>query len=104
MPFDRCLFVDADMVWCSNPEPLWQRLEDPSELAHRPFLAAALSGRSWGDSDLYRYYRPPLSPETVASAQVVRGTVLPVGAGSQQRGSRRQSPSAQSVASESPCG
>ncbi len=26
MPFDRCLFVDADMVWCSNPGSLWQRL------------------------------------------------------------------------------
>jgi hypothetical protein len=23
MPFDRCLFVDADMVWCRDPEPLW---------------------------------------------------------------------------------
>lgn len=26
MPFDRCLFVDADMVWCRNPDPLWQQL------------------------------------------------------------------------------
>lgn len=26
MPYDRCLFVDADMVWCSNPDPLWTRL------------------------------------------------------------------------------
>jgi len=25
-PFDRCLFVDADMVWCRDPNPLWQQL------------------------------------------------------------------------------
>lgn len=26
MPFDRCLFVDADMVWCRDPDPLWTQL------------------------------------------------------------------------------
>ncbi len=26
MPYERCLFIDADMVWCNSPEPLWQRL------------------------------------------------------------------------------
>ena len=26
MPFDRCLFADADMVWCRDPDPLWQSL------------------------------------------------------------------------------
>lgn len=26
MPFERSLFVDADIVWCRNPEPLWQQL------------------------------------------------------------------------------
>ncbi len=26
MPFDRCLFLDADMVWCRNPDPLWRQL------------------------------------------------------------------------------
>lgn len=26
MPYDRCLFVDADIVWCRDPEPLWQQL------------------------------------------------------------------------------
>jgi len=25
-PFDRSLFVDADMIWCRNPDPLWTRL------------------------------------------------------------------------------
>lgn len=25
-PFDRSLFVDADMIWCRDPEPLWQQL------------------------------------------------------------------------------
>lgn len=25
-PFARSLFVDADMVWCRDPEPLWARL------------------------------------------------------------------------------
>lgn len=26
MPFERSLFVDADMVWCRNPDPLWTQL------------------------------------------------------------------------------
>ncbi len=26
MPFDRCLFVDSDVVWCKNPTPLWKSL------------------------------------------------------------------------------
>lgn len=26
MPFDRSLFVDADVVWCRDPDPLWQQL------------------------------------------------------------------------------
>ncbi len=26
MPFDRCLYVDSDMVWCRNPDPLWIQL------------------------------------------------------------------------------
>ena len=26
MPFRRCLYADADMVWCRDPDPLWQRL------------------------------------------------------------------------------
>ena len=25
-PFDRCLFVDSDMIWCRNPDPLWKQL------------------------------------------------------------------------------
>lgn len=25
-PFERSLFVDADMIWCRNPDPLWQQL------------------------------------------------------------------------------
>ena len=25
MPFERCLFLDADMVWCRDPNPLWQQ-------------------------------------------------------------------------------
>ncbi len=25
-PFDRCLFVDSDMIWCKNPGPLWRML------------------------------------------------------------------------------
>jgi len=36
MPFDRCLFVDADMIWCRNPDPLWQ------QLAAFPFTATGL--------------------------------------------------------------
>jgi len=26
MPFERSLFVDADMVWCRNPDALWKQL------------------------------------------------------------------------------
>lgn len=26
MPFDRCLFVDSDIIWCSDPEPIWNQL------------------------------------------------------------------------------
>ncbi len=26
MPFDRCLYVDADMIWCRSPDPLWRQL------------------------------------------------------------------------------
>ncbi len=26
MPFERCLYLDADMVFCRDPEPLWQHL------------------------------------------------------------------------------
>lgn len=26
MPYDRCLFVDSDIVWCRNPDPIWQQL------------------------------------------------------------------------------
>jgi len=26
MPFDRCLYADADMVWCRDPDPLWRQL------------------------------------------------------------------------------
>lgn len=25
-PFDRVLFVDSDMVWCRDPDPLWRQL------------------------------------------------------------------------------
>ena len=25
-PFDKNLFVDGDMVWCKNPDPLWKQL------------------------------------------------------------------------------
>jgi hypothetical protein len=25
-PFERSLFVDSDMVWCRNPDPLWTQL------------------------------------------------------------------------------
>lgn len=35
-PFDRCLYVDADMIWCRDPDPLWR------ELVTRPFTATGL--------------------------------------------------------------
>lgn len=25
-PFDRSLFIDSDIIWCRNPDPLWQQL------------------------------------------------------------------------------
>lgn len=36
MPFDRNLYVDADMVWCRNPDPLW------AQLSAFPFTATGL--------------------------------------------------------------
>jgi hypothetical protein len=36
MPFDRSLYVDSDMVWCRDPDPLWQ------QLAGYPFTATGL--------------------------------------------------------------
>jgi len=34
--FDRSLFVDADMIWCRDPDPLWQ------QFAAFPFAATGL--------------------------------------------------------------
>lgn len=36
MPFDRSLYVDSDMIWCKNPDPLWLALST------RPFTATGL--------------------------------------------------------------
>lgn len=36
MPFERCLFVDADMVWCRDPDALW------TQLSVYPFTATGL--------------------------------------------------------------
>ena len=36
MPFERSLFIDADMVWCRNPDPLW------TQLSAYPFTATGL--------------------------------------------------------------
>ncbi|MCH8567658.1 MAG: hypothetical protein LAT67_05315 [Balneolales bacterium] len=27
MPFDRNLYLDSDMIWCRNPDPLWHNLQ-----------------------------------------------------------------------------
>lgn len=35
-PFERSLFLDADMVWCRDPDPLWQ------QFAAFPFTATGL--------------------------------------------------------------
>ena len=29
-PFQKSLFVDSDIVWCRNPDPLWQKLQSYS--------------------------------------------------------------------------
>lgn len=26
-PFEKCLFVDSDIVWCRNPDPMWSKLQ-----------------------------------------------------------------------------
>jgi len=41
----------------------------------RPFLATALSGRPWGESDLYRYYRAPAVPAFSRAVAQGRATV-----------------------------
>ncbi len=35
-PFERSLYVDADMIWCRNPDPLWK------QLSAFPFTATGL--------------------------------------------------------------
>ena len=35
-PFERCLYVDCDMIWCRDPDPLW------AQLATYPFTATGL--------------------------------------------------------------
>lgn len=35
-PFDRSLYVDADMIWCRDPDPLWR------QLSAFPFTATGL--------------------------------------------------------------
>jgi len=39
------------------------------------FLEAALSGRPWGDSDLYGYYRQPATPELLAAVRAGKAAV-----------------------------
>jgi Xaa-Pro aminopeptidase len=41
----------------------------------RPFLEAALSGLAWGETDLYRYYRPPGMPRFAAAVGAGRAEV-----------------------------
>ena len=41
----------------------------------RPFLAALLSGHWWGESDLFRYYRPPVLPDLSRAVAAGRATV-----------------------------
>lgn len=55
-------------LW-TGPVPTFEELTAASGIEEvaatgelRPFLAAALSGRPWGESDLYRYYRAPVMP------------------------------------------
>lgn len=36
MVYDRCLFLDSDMVWCRDPDPLW------AQLSAFPFTATGL--------------------------------------------------------------
>lgn len=50
-----------------------EEIEPPGAL--RPFLAAALSGRSWGDEELYRYYRRPVLPELARAVAAGDATV-----------------------------
>lgn len=26
-PFEQCLYVDSDIVWCRNPDPMWKKLQ-----------------------------------------------------------------------------
>lgn len=35
-PYDRCMYLDADMIFCRNPDPLWQ------QLSCYPFTATGL--------------------------------------------------------------
>lgn len=39
-PYDRCLYLDSDIVWCRDPDPLW------TQLKAFPFTA---TGLQWAD-------------------------------------------------------
>ena len=62
MPFERTLFIDADMVWCRNPDPLW------TQLSVYPFTATGLERTQRAASPVaddlqgHRHaFRPPAS-------------------------------------------
>ncbi|HEX6202264.1 MAG TPA: Xaa-Pro aminopeptidase [Thermoanaerobaculia bacterium] len=68
-------------LW-TGPVPTFEELSAVSGVEEvaasgelRPFLGAALSGRSWGESDLYRYYRPPAVPGFSRAVAAGRATV-----------------------------
>lgn len=73
-------------LW-TGPVPTFEELTATSGVEEvaatgelRPFLAAALSGRPWGESDLYRYYRPPVLPDLSRAVAAGGATVwLPLG-------------------------
>ncbi|HUO87009.1 MAG TPA: Xaa-Pro aminopeptidase, partial [Thermoanaerobaculia bacterium] len=74
--------ADPDAELWTGPLPSFDELRGLSGIdevaapdALRPFLAAALSGRAWGESDLYRYYRPPALPAFSRAVAAGRATL-----------------------------
>ena len=71
----------AAALW-TGPVPGFEALAEASGIEEvvaadllRPFLAAALSGLPWGETELYRYYRPPGLPHFAGAARQGRARV-----------------------------
>jgi hypothetical protein len=56
-PFDKCLYLDSDMIWCRNPDRLWMHLAPYSFTATGMNLADAYFGGPKGAGVIWDWIR-----------------------------------------------